>query len=164
MKKLSKRNLPLIAKPGSSSHFVCLLFRSCTMAFWNFMPRTLLRISSTNIFHAKLLLALFIWRWKVLMSNGRLIIQKNIRVQISGNNWPTKKTPIDSGPDYAPVNTQCQIIWKLNTLTTTCLFSQPDHPLFIANAITVDNTITYSVTIWSFSSNSHPWGVMRTDI
>ena len=31
---------------------------------------------------------------------------------------------------------------NLTTLTTTYLLSQPDHPLFIANTITMDNTIT----------------------
>ena len=31
---------------------------------------------------------------------------------------------------------------KLTTLTTTYLISQLDHPLFIANTITMDNTIT----------------------
>ena len=36
---------------------------------------------------------------------------------------------------------------KLTTLTTAYLLSQPDHPLFIANTITADNTITSSVTI-----------------
>ena len=35
---------------------------------------------------------------------------------------------------------------KLTTLTTTYLLSQPDHPQFIANTITADNTITSSVT------------------
>ena len=36
---------------------------------------------------------------------------------------------------------------KFTTLSTTYLFSQPDHPLLIANTITADNTITSSLTI-----------------